>query len=272
MASQDFSYSKFAQNQFYGDLNARLVDMAELGSGQRVIDLACGTGSVTALIAEGLRDAKESVIIAIDQSAVALKQAMENLKDARNSAIQFVQSHVEHISDAVKENVDAVFFCNAIHYIPDKDALLEDISNTLKPGGKFVFNTSFYEGGHPEQTLLFYRKWMFKAVRILRRDYGLSLVKAEKVEARKHLTADQYSELLGNHGLVIVKQKIDIVQVPIDGWLDISDFEDFIIGAMPGVALEPASASLKKGVHETFKEMNLTYVDRNWLDVVAQKA
>ena len=121
---------------------------------------------------------------------------MEDLKDARNAAIQFVQSHVEHVSEAVKENVDAVFFCNAIHYIPDKDALLADISKTLKPGGKFVFNTSFYEGSHPPETLLFYRKWMFKAARILRREYGLSPVKAAKVEARKHLTPEQYDQML----------------------------------------------------------------------------
>lgn len=269
MASQEYTYSKFSQNKFYGDLNARLVDMAELGSGQRIIDLACGTGSVTELIAEHLRGARDSVIIAIDQSAVALKQAMENLRDARNSAIQFVQSHVEQVSEAVKENVDAIFFCNAIHYIPDKDALVKEISRTLKPGGKFVFNTSFYEGSHPPESLMFYRKWMFKAVRILRREYGLSLVKSAKVEARKHLTPEQYKELLENHGLVIVKQKIDTVQVPLDGWLDISSFEDFIVGTLPGVPLDEASASLKEGVRQTFKEMDIISVPRSWLDVVA---
>jgi ubiquinone/menaquinone biosynthesis C-methylase UbiE len=269
MASQEFSYSKFSANKFYGDLNARLVDMAELGSGQRIVDLACGTGSVTSLIAEHLRGARDSVIIAIDQSSVALKQARENLRMARDSAIQFVQSHVEHISEAVKENVDAVFFCNAIHYIPDKDSLVEEISRALKPGGKFVFNTSFYEGSHPPETLLFYRKWMFKASRILRRDYGLSPVKAEKVQARKHLTPEEYGVLLKNHGLIIVKQEIDTVQVPIDGWLDISGFEDFIAGTMPGVPLDKASASLQEGVRQTFEEMNVVSIPRNWLDVVA---
>lgn len=269
MSSQEFSYTRFSQNLFYGELNARLVDMADLKSGQRIVDLACGTGSVTRLISERLRGARDSVIIAIDQSGVALKQAMEDLKTTRDSAIQFVQTHVEQFSSSIKENVDTIFFCNAIHYIPDKDAMLAQISGSLKPGGKFVFNTSFYAGEHPEETLLFYRKWMFKAARILRREYGLSPSRSEKVQARKQLTIEQYKELLENHGLQVIKQEIDTVNVPIDGWLDISEFEDFIEGTMPGVPLDKASASLKKGIHESFEELNITYVPRNWLDVVA---
>ncbi|MGH2542834.1 MAG: class I SAM-dependent methyltransferase, partial [Ardenticatenaceae bacterium] len=208
-----------------------------------------------------------------DHSGTALKQAMENLKDARNAAVQFVQSRVEQLSEAINKNTaDTIFFCNAIHYVPDKDALLAEISRSIKPGGKFVFITSFFEGSHPPETLLFYRKWMFKAVRILRREYGLSLVRSEKVEARKHLTPGQYTILLENNGFLVARQEIDKVMVPIDGWLDISEFEDFIEGTMPGVPLDKASAALKQGIHETFDELELEFVPRNWLDVVAVKA
>ena len=138
-----------------------------------------------------------------------------------------------------------------------------------QPGGKFVFNTSFFEGGQTPESLPFYRKWMLKSSRILRREYGLSPVKSAKVESRKHLTPDQYRQLVENHGLHVVKQEIDLVQVPIEGWLDISDFEDFIVGVMPGVPLEKASAALKEGVTQTYQEMGIDYVGRNWLDVIA---
>ena len=269
MASENFSFAKFSTNPFYWSLNARLVDMADLKSGQRIVDLSCGTGGVTQLILERIRGARESVIIAMDQSATALKQAMENLKDARDAAIQFVQSRVEQLSESVKESVDTIVFCNAIHYVDDKDALMAEIAKTLKPGGKFVFNTSFFEGGQTPESLPFYRKWMLKSSRILRREYGLSPVKSAKVESRKHLTPDQYRQLVENHGLHVVKQEIDLVQVPIEGWLDISDFEDFIVGVMPGVPLEKASAALKDGVTQTYQEMGIEYVGRNWLDVIA---
>ncbi len=55
MASENFSFSKFSANPFYWSINARLVDMAELKDGQRIVDLGCGTGGVTQLILDRLR-------------------------------------------------------------------------------------------------------------------------------------------------------------------------------------------------------------------------
>jgi ubiquinone/menaquinone biosynthesis C-methylase UbiE len=269
MADDQFTFAKFANNPFYRVQNARLVDMAGIRSGQRIVDLACGNGGVTRLILERLRGARDSVVIGIDHSSEMLKQAMEELNDARNTALHFVQSRVEHLSESVKESVDTVIFCNAIHYIPDKDILLNEISKTLKPGGKLAFNTSFFEGAHPPETVLFARKWMMRAARILRREYGLSPVRADKVEARRQLTPDEYRGLLEEHGFKITKQEIDTVQVPIEGWLDISSFSDFITGVMPGVPLDKASAALRAGIIQTFEEMKVDHVPRNWLDVVA---
>jgi ubiquinone/menaquinone biosynthesis C-methylase UbiE len=271
MTSDKFNYKRFSANQFYKDVNAHLVDMADVGSGQRIVDLACGTGAVTRLIADRLKGARDSVVIGIDHSASALKQAMEDLNDVRDSAIEFVHSQVESLSETVKGKVDTVIFCNAIHYVPDKDALLTDISRTIKPGGKLAFNTSFYEGAHPPETVLFYRKWMLKANRFLRREYGLTPVKAEKVESRKHLTPTQYEELLERNGFRVEGLEIERVGVTLGGWLDISSFKDFIEGTLPGVPLEEASASLKAGVRQTFDELGVKVIPRNWLDVVAVK-
>ncbi len=269
MSPENFGFKKFAGNPFYSEQNARLVDMAGVGPGQRIVDLACGTGAVTRLIAERLRNARDTAVIGIDHSASALKQAMEDLKDVRDSAIQFVQSQMEQFSEAVKESVDTVIFCNAIHYVPDKDALLADISKALKPGGKLAFNTTFFEGAHPLETLTFYRKWMFKATRYLRREYGLSPSRSDKVEARKQLTPDEYKTLLEDNGFRIAEQKIDTVEFTLEGFMDISTFEDFIEGTMPGVPFDKASASLKAGAKEAFEEMKVDFIPRNWLDIVA---
>ena len=269
MASDEFTFRKFSNNQFYSDQNAHLVDMVEVGPGQRIVDLACGTGGVTRQIADRLRGARNSVIIAIDHSAAALKQAMEELKDVRNAAVQFVQVQVEQVSETVKESVDTVIFCNAIHYVPDKDALVADISKTLKPGGKFAFNTTFYEGAHLPETLVFYRKWMLKATRFLRREYGLSPVRSERTEARKQLTPEEYRGLVEDHGFRVTRQEIETVQFTMEGFLDISTFEDFMVGVMPGVPFDKASVALKAGITQTFKEMKVDYIPRNWLDIVA---
>ena len=208
MPTEDFSFSKFASNPFYRNQNARLIDLAELRAGQRIVDLACGTGGATRLISERLRGARDSVIIGIDHSAGALRQAMDDLKDIHAAALQFVQSQVEQVSESITESVDTVFFCNAIHYVSNKGELLADISKTLKPGGQLAFNTSFFDGAHPPETVLFARKWMLRALRTLRRDYGISPVKSAKVESRKQLTPDEYRDLVEGNGFKITKQRI----------------------------------------------------------------
>jgi ubiquinone/menaquinone biosynthesis C-methylase UbiE len=266
---EEYGFKRFSSNRFYSEQNARLVDMAELGSGQRIVDLACGTGGVTRLIAERLRNAKDSMVIGIDHSSAALKQAMEDLKDVRDNAIQFVQSQMEQLSDSVKESVDTVIFCNAIHYIPDKDALLTEISKTLKPGGKLAFNTTFFEGAHLPETVLFYRKWMLKSARTLRREYGLSPDRSAKVEARKQLTPQEYRGLVEDHGFKVTRQEIDTVSFTLEGFEDISTFKDFIEGTMPGVPFDKASAALKEGARQAFNELKVDHIPRNWLDVVA---
>ena len=269
MPSDEFTFTKFSQNPFYTPLNGRLLDMVDVGSGQRIVDLACGTGGVTRQILERLRGACDSVIIGIDQSSIALKQAVEDFKDARDAAVHFVQSRVEQLQESVENSVDTVIFCNAIHYIPDKDQLVEEISRTLKPGGTFAFNTSFFKGPNIPEALTFYRKWMLRSARILRGEYGLSADRSQKVEARRHLSPEEYQELLEAHAFRVTKREVHTEQVPIDAWEDISEFGDFIAGAMPGVALDKASAALKAGLAQTFRELKIEFVPRAWLDVVA---
>ena len=47
--------------------------------------------------------------------------------------------------------------------------------------------------------------------------------------------------------------------------------KDFIEGVMPGVNLDIASKSLQQAVKDTFEEMKLTFVQRNWMEIVAAK-
>ncbi len=269
MATEEFGFTKFSENAFYRSQNAHLIDMAGVGSGQRIIDLACGDGGVTKLILARLLGARDSVVIAIDHSADMLKVAMDELKDRRDAAVQFVQSQVENVSDTVKESADTVFFCNAIHYVPDKGELLSEIAKTLKPGGQLAFNTSFFDGAHPPQTMVFARKWMMRSLRILRNDYGLSPDKSMKVESRKQLTPAEYRSLVEGHGFRIVREEIETVPVPLDGWRDISGFRDFIVGVMPGVPMDKASAALQTGCEQVFEELKVECMPRNWLRVLA---
>ena len=269
--NEEFSFATFANTPFYQAVNANLVDLSQVRPGQRVVDLACGTGGVTKIISERLRGAKESLVIGVDFSASALKQARADFENAKASMVEFIHGRGEQLSQLVRDSVDAVVFCNAIHMVTDKARLAGEVFCTLSSGGVFAFNTSFFEGGHPPESEQFYRRWMMKSLRILRSEYGLSPNKAEKVESRRHLSPEQYTQLLESVGFQVKEQRINTVQVPLEGWLNISEFEDWIRGVMPGVPLREASGALKEGARAVFKDMNVTHIPRNWLEIVASR-
>ena len=274
MTDANFGFSKFSDNDFYSNVNKDLIDSLDIKSDLKIVDLGCGSGGISKIIIENLNriNSLNSSIIAVDFSEISLKEAKANLKSVSDSMITFVQSRYEEFSSKIKDKVDLVVLCNAIHYLDDKELVIKDVMKILKPGGRFAFNSSFFNGAHPEHTLGFYRKWMFKAMRILSKEYNTRPVKAEKIESRVQLNPDQYKEILENCGMKIMSTKLREVDVPIDGWLDISGFKDFIEGVMPGVSLDIASQSLQKAVRDTFKEMKLNFVQRNWMEIVATKA
>jgi|TARA_B100001750_G_scaffold61541_1_gene48907 ubiquinone/menaquinone biosynthesis C-methylase UbiE len=274
MSDANFGFSKFSDNDFYSNVNKELIDSLDIKSDLKIVDLGCGSGGISKIIIQNLNriNSVNSSIIAVDFSEISLKEARANLKSVSDSMITFVQSRYEEFSSKIKDKVDLVVLCNAIHYLDDKELVIKDVMKILKPGGRFAFNSSFFNGAHPEHTLGFYRKWMFKAMRILSKEYNTRPVKAEKIESRVQLNPDQYKEILENCGMKIMSTKLREVDVPIDGWLDISGFKDFIEGVMPGVSLDVASQSLQKAVRDTFKEMKLNFVQRNWMEIVATKA
>lgn len=265
----DFSFKRFAQQEFYREVNQHLVQLSGIQPGQCVVDLACGVGTVTGMILEKLKGAKDSIVIAVDSSAEALELARQALEKVRKGLVRFVQGSVEQLSQLVREKADAVFFCNAIHLIPDKSQLVDQVYNLLGKGGTFAFNTSFFDGAIPSETEQFYRRWMLKALRFLNRQYNLLPDKAPKVEARKPLTPEQYVELLERQGFALKHREISPVAMTLEGWLGISQYEEFITGALPGVPLEKGCRALQEGVRQTFEEMDLKSVPRNWLSVVA---
>ena len=271
MGTAEFSFKRFAQLPFYREVNEHLVQLSGIHPGQRVVDLACGVGTVTEMILEKLKGAKDSAVIAVDSSPEALQLAREALKKAKKDLVKFVQGSVEQVTQAIREKADAVFFCNAIHLIPDKNQIVSQVHNLLEKGGTFAFNTAFYDGAIPPETEPFYRRWMLKAVRLLHRDYNLLPDRAPKVEARKPLTPEEYVELLERQGFVLKHREVSPVAMTVEGWCAISQYEEFISGALPGIPVEKGCRVLQEAVTQTYEEMNLTSVPRNWLSMVATR-
>jgi trans-aconitate methyltransferase len=107
-------------------LAADLLDLLAPQAGERIVDLGCGTGHLTAKIAE-----RGAAVIGIDASAEMLRQARENYPrlDFR------VGDATSFLLDAP---VDAVFSNATLHWVKDAVAAAGRIVLALRPGGRFV--------------------------------------------------------------------------------------------------------------------------------------
>ncbi len=147
-----FTYEAFASHPFYTEINRALVRQALAHLLQRprnakltIVDMACGTGAVTQLIAEELirqgRDASQIHLIGVDPAADALRYARRNMEQI-GFAADFIAGEAEELPNIV-HNADAAFFCNAIHLVPDKLAAFQQVASILAPGGIFACNSAF---------------------------------------------------------------------------------------------------------------------------------
>ena len=272
METSHSSYAEFADQDFYKVSNSYLIEHCNIVPGNTVIDLACGTGAVTELILEKVQDIQESIVLGIDMSKDAIKESMDRLSNWKNVNLKFIQSKVEHLSEIVKIQADKIIFCNGIHMIQDKDSLIRQSKNLLNDKGIFAFNTAFFQGAVPQETETFYRRWMMKSLRTLKSEYGLSPKSdKDKVESRKQLTPEEYTSLLEDNGFTVNEKILLPTPMTLNGFLTISEYEEFIDGAMPGVPLEEGKNSLKTGARIAFEELNLSSVPRNWLTIIASK-
>lgn len=280
-----FTFEAFAAHPFYTEVNRALVQQALTHFANRppdipltIVDMACGTGAVTRLIAEELaRQGRQAHLIGVDPSAEALRRArksMLEMSDRGKIGIQtdFIQGEAEDLPRLV-HNADAAFFCNAIHLVPDKLSAFQQVSSILASGGIFACNSAFYEGTYVEGTERFYQQWTMRAVRLLRKEHPeVHLSRDAKAMAMQWLTPEGYVDLLKQAGFGCVETIYQNAIISVDAWHDLGQYWLFIEGALPGAPLALGADALGKAVYQVGQEAGLTAVPRMWLQIVATKA
>jgi len=274
-----FSFEAFAAHPFYTEVNRALVRQAlahletrSAGTTLTIVDMACGTGAVTRLIAEEMaRQGRQVHLIGVDPSAEALRRARRSMEEMGASA-DFIQGDADDLPRIVSD-ADAAFFCNAIHLVPDKLSAFQQMASILAPGGIFACNSAFYEGTYVEGTERFYRLWTRRAVGWLRKEHPeVHLSREAKAMAMQWLTPDEYIESLKQAGFNRVETISQIAIISLDAWRDLGQYWLFIEGALPGAPLADAAAALEKSVYQAGSELSLTEVPRTWMQIVATKA
>lgn len=105
---------------------ADLIDLLAPQTGERVLDVGCGTGHLTAEIARG-----GARVVGLDASAEMVAKARENYPE--------IEFRVGNAADfAVEAPFDAVFSNATLHWVKDARAAAGCIFRALRPGGRLV--------------------------------------------------------------------------------------------------------------------------------------
>ena len=108
-----------------------------LGRPPRVLDVACGTGTLLKQLLERLPNAE---VYGVDASADMLAQARTALKDWPNVQLERVEVGFGETAGLpyAPETFDLITFTNALHDIADPVATLSGLGRLLAPGGQLV--------------------------------------------------------------------------------------------------------------------------------------
>ncbi|HET6612090.1 MAG TPA: methyltransferase domain-containing protein [Kofleriaceae bacterium] len=132
-ASGDWSpalYERFAKERErpFRDLLALVEPRPQM----RVIDLGCGTGKATQILADTVGAPS---VMAVDSSEAMLAEARK-LADPRLSLVR--ADIADHVRALPAGSVDLVFSNAALQFLPDHPALLAAIARALAPGGQIA--------------------------------------------------------------------------------------------------------------------------------------
>ena len=279
--TNQFTFEAFAAHTFYTEINRSLVRQAlasleahPTNATLTIVDMACGTGAITRLIAEEItRQGRQACIIGVDPSAEALRRAQKGMQAAGSGVkTEFIQGEASDLPKIV-HNADAAFFCNAIHLVPEKLAAFQQVASILAPGGIFACNSAFYDGTYVPGTERFYHLWTRRAVGWLRKEHPeIRLSRDAKAMAMQWLNPTEYTDLLKQSGFSHVETTQESVPVSLEAWKDLGHYWLFIEGALPGAPLAFGAAALGTSVYQVGEELGLTEVPRMWLQIVASKA
>lgn len=122
---QHWDPERYARNaRFVSELGTPLIELLSPRRGERVLDLGCGDGELTARLAD-----TGCSVVGVDASAEQVAAARARGLDARVMDARRLEFRGEF--DAVLSNA-------ALHWIREADAVLAGVARALRPGGRFV--------------------------------------------------------------------------------------------------------------------------------------
>jgi trans-aconitate 2-methyltransferase len=131
MPAYQWNAADYAQASTVQQLWAReLIAKLHLQGHERVLDIGCGDGKVTAEIAAGL---ERGAVVGIDNSAAMIMLAEASYPRATWANLSFQKADAADLPFAAE--FDLVFSNATLHWVLDHAPVLRGIGRSLRPGG-----------------------------------------------------------------------------------------------------------------------------------------
>lgn len=153
-------------------------------------DLGCGSGIFTFALAHSLKAG--STIHAVDRDPVMLQP----FPNPNGIAIQTLQ--LDFVATALPlRHLDGVLMANSLHFVSNKKALLNHLTDCLKPGGCFLIVE--YDTDRPAPPWVPY-PISFKSLQPLFASHGLTSVQKLGERTSAYGRANMYAAWIGMKG------------------------------------------------------------------------
>jgi trans-aconitate 2-methyltransferase len=119
-------YARIAQLQ--QAMAAEALALLKVAGTERVLDVGCGNGKVTAQIATRVL---EGSVVGIDPSSEMIAFASSQFSSTSHPNLHFEVGDARSLP--FRDEFDLVVSFNALHWIPNQDAALSSIHSTMKP-------------------------------------------------------------------------------------------------------------------------------------------
>ena len=158
------------------DIAAKTIRLMDLRPGERVLDLGCGSGWATRLLARLVAEGPEGFgqVVGVDVADEMIRQARAASKDFEN--ILYVWGSAQQIP--WEENFfDKVLSVESFYYYPDQERALAELFRVMAPHGRMFILINLYK------------------------DNPYSLQWVDKLKVPVHVRSEaEYIDLLKKHG------------------------------------------------------------------------